>query len=51
MRCMFIGLCHDLAESVVGDIPTYAGVSKGKHVKSIADQRPMTDIYQSGSTN
>ncbi|KAL5400250.1 hypothetical protein PMIN03_012537 [Paraphaeosphaeria minitans] len=27
-RCIFIALCHDMAESVVGDIPTYAGVSK-----------------------
>ncbi|KAK3291068.1 uncharacterized protein B0H64DRAFT_331254 [Chaetomium fimeti] len=27
-KCMFLGLYHDLAESVVGDIPTYAGVLK-----------------------
>ncbi len=27
---MFIRLCHDLAELVVGDIPTYAGVLKGR---------------------
>jgi 5'-deoxynucleotidase YfbR-like HD superfamily hydrolase len=29
---MFIGLCHDLAESVVGDIPTYADVPKGGQI-------------------
>ena len=28
-HCIFLALCHDMAESVVGDIPTYAGVSKG----------------------
>ncbi|KAF2259147.1 P-loop containing nucleoside triphosphate hydrolase protein [Lojkania enalia] len=33
MKCMFIGLCHDLAESVVGDIPTYAGISKERKHK------------------
>ncbi|KAF2834181.1 P-loop containing nucleoside triphosphate hydrolase protein [Patellaria atrata CBS 101060] len=32
-KCMFIGLCHDLAESVVGDIPTYAGMSKERKHK------------------
>lgn len=31
---MFIGLCYDLAESVVGDIPTYAGVPKGRLMTS-----------------
>ncbi|KAI6551023.1 hypothetical protein MCOR04_011144 [Pyricularia oryzae] len=25
---MYIGLCHDLVEAVVGDIPTFAGVPK-----------------------
>lgn len=29
-RCIFLALCHDMAESVVGDIPTFAGVTKGK---------------------
>ena len=28
-RCIFLALCHDMAESVVGDIPTYASVTKG----------------------
>lgn len=51
MKCMFIGLCHDLAESVVGDIPTYAGVSKGGQIKSVANHHSMTDTYQSGSIN
>ncbi|KAK4119955.1 hypothetical protein N657DRAFT_580845 [Parathielavia appendiculata] len=32
-RCIFLGLCHDLAESVVGDIPTYAGVPKEQKYK------------------
>ncbi|KAF2256579.1 P-loop containing nucleoside triphosphate hydrolase protein [Trematosphaeria pertusa] len=27
-RCIFLALCHDMAESVVGDIPTFAGVTK-----------------------
>lgn len=30
-RCIFLALCHDMAESVVGDIPTYADVTKGKY--------------------
>lgn len=29
-KCLFIALCHDLGESVVGDIPTFAGVPKGR---------------------
>ncbi|KAK8036831.1 hypothetical protein PG994_015328 [Apiospora phragmitis] len=29
-RCIFIGLVHDLGESIVGDIPTYADVPKEK---------------------
>ncbi|KAF1817552.1 hypothetical protein P152DRAFT_386946, partial [Eremomyces bilateralis CBS 781.70] len=33
-RCMFIGLVHDLGESVVGDIPTFAGIPKGRrHIR------------------
>ncbi len=33
-RCIFLALCHDMAESVVRDIPTYAGVTKGKYASS-----------------
>lgn len=33
-RCIFLALCHDMAESVAGDIPTYAGVTKGKSASS-----------------
>lgn len=29
-KCIFLALCHDMGESVVGDIPTYADVPKGK---------------------
>lgn len=32
-RCVFIALCHDIAETVAGDIPTYAGVSKDEKYK------------------
>ena len=32
-RCIFLALCHDIAESV-RDIPTYAGVTKGKYTSS-----------------
>jgi len=31
-KCILLALCHDMGESVVGDIPTYAGVPKGKCV-------------------
>jgi hypothetical protein len=48
---MFIGLCLDLAESVIRDILTYANISKDKHIKSVANYRLITDIYQSGSIN
>ncbi|KAL9125650.1 MAG: hypothetical protein Q9217_005174 [Psora testacea] len=27
-RCEFLALCHDMAEAVAGDIPTFAGVTK-----------------------
>lgn len=33
-RCIYIALCHDIAEAVAGDIPTYAGMSKGMHITS-----------------
>ncbi|KAH8792189.1 hypothetical protein F5882DRAFT_81210 [Hyaloscypha sp. PMI_1271] len=32
-RCMFLGHCHDMAESVVGDIPTFAGMPKERKHK------------------
>lgn len=28
-KCMALGMVHDMAETYAGDIPTYAGVSKG----------------------
>ena len=34
-RCMFLALCHDMAESYVGDVPTYAGVPKGQCVSPV----------------
>jgi putative hydrolase of HD superfamily len=43
-RCIFIALCHDMAESVVGDIPTYAGVAKGEIYPS--RQRPQASNIQ-----
>lgn len=33
-RCIFLALCHDIAESVAGDILIYTGVSKGKQASS-----------------
>lgn len=39
---MFIGICHDLAESVVGDIPTYANVPK---VESINEFRGLYKTF------
>ncbi|KAF7538000.1 hypothetical protein G7Z17_g12734 [Cylindrodendrum hubeiense] len=33
-KCMFIGIIHDLAECVVGDIPTFAGISKVDQLKA-----------------
>ncbi|SMY30113.1 unnamed protein product [Zymoseptoria tritici ST99CH_1A5] len=47
MKCMFIGLCHDLAESVVGDIPTYAGVPKEeKHKRESLAFRFIADLVK-----
>lgn len=32
-KCMKMALFHDLAESVIGDIPTLAKVPKGRHLE------------------
>jgi len=48
-RCWFLGHCHDMAEAVVGDIPTSAGMEKCKCVASRSG--PNTDKCQRGSTN
>lgn len=41
---MFIALCHDIAEAVAGDIPTYAVMPKGTCITSIShNHRLETD--------
>ncbi|EGP82404.1 uncharacterized protein MYCGRDRAFT_51654, partial [Zymoseptoria tritici IPO323] len=46
-KCMFIGLCYDLVESVVGDILTYAGVPKEeKHKRESLIFRFIADLVK-----
>ncbi|EGP82439.1 uncharacterized protein MYCGRDRAFT_51590, partial [Zymoseptoria tritici IPO323] len=47
IKCIFIGLYYDLAESVVGDIPTYAGVPKEeKHKRESLAFRFIADLVK-----
>lgn len=50
-RCMLLGLCHDIPEAVAGDIPTFAGVPKGKPCCSSPRTQTRVNIYQRRSTN
>lgn len=41
---MKMALFHDLAESVIGDIPTFANVPKGRHCDNPMIFRKLTNI-------
>ena len=43
-KCMKMALFHDLAESVIGDIPTFAKVPKGRHRNDPIIFRMLTNI-------
>lgn len=41
-RCILLALCHDMAEAVAGDIPTYENVAPGKHISALTVLRKLT---------